>query len=36
MNQVYQQVRAKYRGTKQETLLSDAEEAWLKFRDARS
>jgi uncharacterized protein YecT (DUF1311 family) len=33
LNQVYQQVRAKYRG-EQETLLLNAEEAWVKFRDA--
>ncbi len=33
LNQVYQQVRANYRG-EQETLLLNAEETWIKFRDA--
>ena len=33
LNQVYQQVRTKYQGTEQRKLLSDAEEAWIKFRD---
>ncbi len=34
LNQVYQQVRSTYRGTEQERLLVNAEEAWIKFRDA--
>ena len=34
LNQVYRQVRAKYKGTSQETRLVTAQLAWIKFRDA--
>jgi uncharacterized protein YecT (DUF1311 family) len=33
LNQVYQQVRAKYRGTPQADKLVDAQLAWIAFRD---
>ena len=33
LNQVYQQVRAKYRGTSQADKLVDAQLAWIAFRD---
>jgi uncharacterized protein YecT (DUF1311 family) len=34
LNQVYQQVRDRFRGTPQEELLIDAQLAWIDFRDA--
>jgi uncharacterized protein YecT (DUF1311 family) len=33
LNQVYRQLRNKYKGTPQESQLVDAQLAWLKFRD---
>jgi uncharacterized protein YecT (DUF1311 family) len=33
LNQVYRQLRNKYKGTPQESQLMDAQLAWLKFRD---
>ena len=34
LNQVYRQVRAKYKGTSQDNRLVTAQLAWIKFRDA--
>jgi uncharacterized protein YecT (DUF1311 family) len=34
LNQVYQQVRDRYQGTAQASLLIDAQLAWIDFRDA--
>jgi uncharacterized protein YecT (DUF1311 family) len=33
LNQIYKQLRSKYKGTKKEKLLIDAQLAWIKFRD---
>lgn len=34
LNQVYQQVQAKYQESQLSKLLTDAEAAWIKYRDA--
>ena len=34
LNQMYRQVRAKYKGTSQDNRLVTAQLAWIKFRDA--
>ena len=34
LNQVYRQVRAKYKGTSQDNRLVTAQLAWVRFRDA--
>ncbi len=34
LNQMYRQVRAKYKGTSQDDRLVTAQLAWMKFRDA--
>lgn len=33
LNQVYQKLRSKLKGSQQEQLLIDSEQAWIKFRD---
>jgi uncharacterized protein YecT (DUF1311 family) len=34
LNQVYQQVRAKYKGSENENLLINAQRDWIKYRDS--